>query len=100
VVLNFNLLKSSYESQKKLEQVSTQEDKVKDLEETNLNLKEELSKRDSPYFIEQEARNQLGYGKPGETTIVIQDQSLGAGGVKEEKQVKSNFLQWVELLKI
>ncbi len=100
IIINFNLLKSSYESQKKLNQVSSQEEKIKDLQKTNLSLQNQLKERDSTFYLEQQARNLLGYGKPGDTEIIITDQSLSVAAKPGSSSQKSNLQKWLNLLKI
>ena len=100
IIINFNLLKSSYESQNKLKQVNSQEEKIKQLQKTNSDLKTQLKKRDSDYYIEEQARNLLDYGKPGETTIVIADQNFSEAQKTKTEDKKSNFQKWLELLRI
>jgi len=99
LIINFNLLKSSYESANKLEQLSKEEEKVKELEQTNKSLKEELEKRNSPFFVEQEARNRLGYSKPGESIVVVEDSVINETR-KQESANQSNLQKWLELLRI
>jgi cell division protein DivIC len=99
ILANYNLLKSSYESHIKLSQISQEEEKVKDLEEVNLSLREELKKRDSTSFIEQEARNRLGLGKPGESAILVEGNPINQSNSPQTVE-KPNFQKWVDLLKI
>ncbi len=100
IIINFNLLKSSYESQSKLKQVNSQEAKIDELKKTNSDLKDELKKRESAYYIEQEARNLLDYGRTGETTIVIADQNFSEAQKAKNQDKKSNFQKWLDLLRI
>jgi len=83
----------------KLGSVSQEEEKVRELEKINLNLKEELKRRDSSLFIEQEARNRLGLGKPGETAIIVEEAGISKAQ-KQDQQAKTNFQKWVELFRI
>lgn len=94
VLLNINFIKGSYQAYLKLTEISKEESKVDELEAKNLELKKELQNHDTVYFIEQEARNRLGYGKQGETTIVIESSEIGQAAREKQKQQRSNLQSW------
>jgi hypothetical protein len=64
LLINFNLTRGSYESYQKLTEINKEQLKVKDLELKNSELQKEFQRRESVYFIEQEARNRLGFSRP------------------------------------
>ena len=76
LLLNLNFIQGSFGSFEKLSEISGEQLKVKDLEAKNGELRKELQNRNSTYFIEQEARNRLGYTRPGETSIVIESSDI------------------------
>lgn len=99
LLINFNLVQSSLSSSKKLAEVGKIEGRIKDLEAENKGLKAELAERDSSYFIEKEARNKLGFGKTGETTIVVASQLIKETKNQNEFKDKSNFEKWLDLIR-
>lgn len=100
LAVNFNLLKGSYESAQKLKEVSAQEDKVKALENKNLFLKDQLKETDSGFYIEQQARDKLGFSKTGETTVIVENQAISfVEDTQKVEKNKSNLEKWVELIK-
>ncbi len=99
LLINFNLVQSSLSSSKKLAEVSKVGDRIKDLEAENKDLKADLAERDSSYFVEKEARNKLGYGKAGETTIVVANQLIMEAKNQNELKNKSNLEKWLDLIR-
>lgn len=99
IILNISLIKGSYQSSEKLAEISQQEAKVQELEAKNKTLRTELEKRNSPYYIESEARDRLNFGRSGETTIVVEDQVLiPSGSEKKSSDNKSNLEKWFDLI--
>ncbi|HSX57813.1 MAG TPA: hypothetical protein VLE47_00890 [Candidatus Saccharimonadales bacterium] len=99
VLINFNLLKASFETSQKLSGLNVEEAKVKDLQTKNDQLSKELAKESSDYFIEQEARNLLGYGRAGETSIVMESSEIKKQTEQKSTPEKSNLEKWVDLVK-
>lgn len=98
IIINFNLLQSSLSSSKKLSEVSKIEGRIKDLEKDNKDLKAELQERSSSFYIEKDARDKLGFGKTGETTIVVINQLASQKKNTKEEKNKSNLEKWRDLL--
>lgn len=98
LLLNLNFVRGSYQSYEKLSEINKEDSKVTDLEEKSIELKKELQSRDSTYFIEQEARNRLGYTRPGETIIVIESSEIAKAGQESEREQKSNLKDWLKLV--
>lgn len=67
----FNLSRSTYELWQRAERVKDADQKRILEEKRNHNLKKKLDFVQSPFYIEQEARNKLGLSKPGETMVII-----------------------------
>lgn len=99
VIVNVNLIKGSYDSAEKLKQIDIQDDKVKGLQDQNLSLKADLKKSDSQFYIEQQARDKLGFSKSGETTVILQDQNISKSGVAKSEKPKTNLEKWLELIR-
>ena len=100
VLINLNLIKGSYDSAEKLKQINLQESKVKGLQDKNISLKNQLSETNSTFYLEKQARDKLGFSKNGETTVVIEDQSLEKNSeIKKEEKAKSNVEKWIELVR-
>lgn len=99
-IFNFNLIKGSFESSQKLTQISAEQGKIKSLQVQNLSLKNQLKETDTSFYIEEQARNKLGYSKVGETTVVVADQNLEtARSSNRTNSPKSNWQAWLDLIK-
>ena len=75
-VIIYNLLRQITDAVSSEDRLSAQAEAVYQLETTNRQLKKKLSEVKSPQFIEKEARDKLGLGKPGETIVVIPEEKL------------------------
>ena len=96
----YKLLLQIMDALKSGERLSTQAQKVFNLENKNKELKKRLSEVKSPQFIEEQARNKLGLGKPGETIVIIPDKKikevLGASESAKEARLP-NWLGWLKV---
>lgn len=99
ILLNLNFIQGSFQSFQKLAEINQEQLKVDDLAVKNSELKKELQNRDSTYFIEQEARNRLGYIKPGETAIIIESSEIGEAARRKQKEQKTNLQSWFDLIR-
>ncbi len=99
IILNLNFIQGSYQSFSKLSEISEEQSKVRDLEVKNSNLKQELEERNSTYFIEQEARNRLGYSRVGETSILVESSDIRKAAQEAQKKQKSNLESWLDLVR-
>lgn len=99
VVINFNLIRNSLDSSEKLEEINREQEQVKEVEKQNQQLRIELKKRESAFFIEQEARDKLDYGKSGETAIILEEQYLSEGKEENPAKSESNFQKWLNLIR-
>lgn len=97
LVIAFNLVTQITNSVKSGERLSTQAEIVYKLEAKNRELKKKLTQIQTPDFIEEQARNKLGLGKPGETMVIIPDeklkQVLGASNSTQTARLP-NWLGW------
>ncbi len=68
---------------------------VKKAEEENLRLKEQLAEVQTPQFLEREAREKLGYGRPGEIVIVLPEQGSTQSSVPSTLEDQApNWVRW------
>ncbi len=101
VIMIVNLARASYESYKKLHSLNSDQNQLKALKLKNNELKKDLAEKQSDYFLEKEARDKLGFGKAGETAIVVRDINLDSvKKTQAENEKKPNFEKWLEILKI
>ncbi len=63
----------------------------------NKKLTERLSEVQSDEFVEREARDKLGYGKPGETILILPNQNSAQYTEKGTQENKSNWRRWCDL---
>ncbi len=100
IITSVNLAKGSYDSYKRLKEVNSGQGDLNSLKTKNDELKKELSQKQSDFAIEKEARDKLGFGKPGETAIVVHDANLATTVSNSTQSQQSNLQKWLELLKI
>lgn len=96
----FNLAQGSYESFFKLSEVTNNQGDLKSLQLKNNDLKKKLSNSQTDFYLEKEARDKLGYGRAGETIIVVKDSELADNKSPKGQTEVSNIEKWLELLKI
>ncbi len=53
------------------QRLSSAQDRLKAVDDENARLGQEIKKLSSDQYVEEQARNQLGLAKPGETIVVI-----------------------------
>lgn len=58
------------------ERLSSMTDILTNLQQENSNLRRQLSRVQTPQFIEAQARDKLGLAKKGETIIIIPDEKI------------------------
>lgn len=96
----YNLAQGSYESFYKLSQVTNNQGDLKSLQIKNNDLKKKLSDSQTDFYLEKEARDKLGYGRAGETIIVLKESDLTDNKSAKEEAESSNIEKWLKLLKI
>jgi len=77
--------------------VSQAQKKLAELEAENARLVREKKQVNSPEFVEEQARNKLGMGKPGEVTVVLPEKLLQVAQIVSIDQTP-NWKKWVKLL--
>ncbi len=97
LLIAYNLLVQITDALKQGDRLSQAADAVYKLEIKNRELKQKLAQIQSPEFVESQARDKLGLGKPYETTIIIPDDKLKSVlGASEAAQIVRlpNWLGW------
>lgn len=100
LLLAYNLVNQIYDAVKSGERLSQEAEQVYQLEAGNKELKKKLAEIKSPQFIEEQARNKLGFGKIGETVVIIPEekirQILGASESAQQARLP-NWLGWLRV---
>lgn len=97
LVIVYNLVNQIFEAMHSGERLSQAVDSLYKLQTENRQLQDKLSQVNSPQFIEEQARDQLGLSKKGETVVIIPDEKLNQvlGISKLAPEVKlPNWLGW------
>jgi cell division protein FtsB len=66
-------------------------------EEENRQLTAKLKEVQTPEYMERQAREKLGYGKPGEVVIVIPDDQNPKSEILSSKEGVPNWIRWRKL---
>lgn len=97
LIVAYNLLVQIIDALRSSDRLSAQAETVYQLEAKNRQLKNKLSRIQSPQFIEEEARNKLNLSKEGETTVIIPEDKLklvmGVSSSAQEIRLP-NWLGW------
>jgi len=97
VFFGYNLLAQITNTLKQADKLQVATQALYELELKNKALKKKLSEVKNPLYVEQEARNKLGFAKNGETVVVIPSERLSAVlGIKKATEVSKlpNYLGW------
>lgn len=99
ISLIVNIGYSTYIIVRQRDLVTTREATLKRLEKEQIELKNELSHTLKSVFIEEEARNKLGFAKNGETVILLPDQATKSGilTTQGDRAQKSTLQEWFDL---
>lgn len=99
LIVTYNLITQIIAFTKSGERLFQAADVVYKLELKNKQLKDNLSKIQTPAFIEEEARDKLGLAKPGETLVVIPEEKLKSVlGASLSAQIRlPNWLGWLKV---
>ena len=90
------LSKSIYSQASKFKEIYQAESEMQKLVKEQEDLKSALEKQKSTFFLEKQARDKLGYQKPGEVLYVVLDQEDAR--LEQEKIAKENWQAWVYFL--
>ena len=97
----YNLAHSIYTLWHKQGLLAKAQKELEGQRQENQQLKQQLTDVQNPDFIEKEARNKLFLVKPGESSVVIDENLLKAAldksKIKQKEQSKPYFQQWWEL---
>mgnify|MGYP001611005991 CR=1 FL=1 len=79
------------------ERIQEVQAEVKLAEEENRKLEERLAEITSPEFVEREAREKLGYGREGETMLIVPDQNANLRPQIPNTDQEPNWRKWWKL---
>jgi len=88
--------RSIYGQASKFKEIYQAESKVSQLTKEQEDLKATFEEKKRPGFLEKQARDKLGFQKPGETLYVVLNQE--AAGEGQDRTTKENWEAWIDLL--
>jgi len=94
-----SLARSVFSLWQKQDFIVKAEKELKEKEEENKQIKQELKIAESSEFVEEEARNKLFMVKPGENRVFLPKElsNLGGGSKKTEAKGDPNWKKWWNL---
>lgn len=93
-ILVVNLSRSIWDLWRRRDILGERQAVLKRLEDENIRLKGELIYSESPFFVEQEARNRLGLGREGEAVILMPNDKFQMTNEKTEEKTVVNLPNW------
>lgn len=100
LLIAYNLLVQITNALRQGDRLSQAADAVYKLEIKNRELKKKLAQIQTPEFIEKEARDKLGLGKPNETTIIIPEDKLKTVLGVSQSAVQARLPNWLGWWKV
>lgn len=99
LVIIYNLISRIIDAVKSGERLSQSAQQLQKLETENKELKERLEEVKSQLFIEEQARNKLGFSKKGETLVIIPEEKIKQIlGASQSAQLRlPNWQGWLKL---
>ena len=97
VAASITLAKNIHSQFSRFKEIYKAEREVRQLTQKKNILRKELDEVKSPFNLEKEARNKLGYQKPGEVLFVLPEQEILEEKAKEEAK-KKNWEEWRDLV--
>jgi cell division protein FtsB len=91
------LFRSIIDTWHKQDLLTQAEKKLEQEKQLNQKLKAQLSVADSKEFIEEQARNKLFMGRPGEQPVIIPENLLKQKEKKKVVDVRPNYQKWWDL---
>lgn len=92
-----HLLTSIYTLWHKQDLLTNTQQQLLQEKQEHTNLEKELSRVNSPQFLDQEARDKLLLVKPGESEVLIDKNLLEASSSAQIREVKPYWQQWLNL---
>jgi len=80
------------------DRIKQSQEEVQKLVSENAKLKEEKDFRETNFFVEKEAREKLGYGIEGESTVIFRQSPATSEAKLIIKEEKPNWLKWLDFL--
>jgi cell division protein FtsB len=95
VVLSVSISRGIYTQWTKLRDIQKSEEKINLLTQENSSLQNQLNESQTPFFIEKEARDKLGYQRPGEVLYLVEEENAGQAEIQAKKPVWKQWLEFV-----
>lgn len=92
-----NVARSIYDLWHKQDLLSQAKKQLEQKKDENSKLKRQISYAQSKEFIEEEARNKLFLGKPGDQQVIIPENLIKHKEEKKPEDVRPNFQRWIDL---
>ena len=96
VFVSLAIARSIYNQTSKFKEIYQAESKAGKLTKEQEDLEADLEKKKSPGFLEKQARDKLGFQKPGDVLYVIFGQEGAA--LENEKISRKNWEAWIDFL--
>lgn len=93
-ILIVTLSRSIWDLWRRRDILGERQSALKRLEAENNRLKGELSYSESPFFVEQEARNRLGLGREGETVVILPKSQILSPNDQTRGEKEENLPNW------
>lgn len=91
------LSRSTWDLYSRNDLIIEREKVFRQVRQKNIELKKRLAEAESPEFIEREARNKLGLGKPGETLVLMVNNEQSASKPAQVQDRRPNWQKWWKL---
>ena len=88
------LVKDIYNQYNKFEEIRVIEQEAERIKNENTDLVKEFEEKKTPFTLEKEARDKLGYKKEGDTLYVV---DVGDKQASRKEEAIDNWKEWVDL---
>lgn len=95
LLLSASLTRAQIRDRAIRQEIASLQAEVTALEKEQAERKALLSLLETPEFLEKEARRTLGYARPGEQVVVVEDRGLGTQEEEKEKRMSNPRKWWI-----